>query len=195
MRPVEHFHFLFSGFLQRWSDHGNGFGLCYRALRARYPRAEVIWLPWYVDPSDLAKLVLNHSTMLLNGERSRVTVAGYSFGGTTAVRLCEELYLQGNHEVEALCLVDAVKRRSRFPWGWWSAFNRTASFHLPPNVKRCVSYYQQKNWPRGHCVYPSDRVPKQLTRIKLPLVHTVMDNSPNVELTISQQAKSVHCVA
>lgn len=131
---------------------------------------------------------------MLDGSQARVTVAGYSFGGTTAVNLCRELYEQGSHTVDALCLCDAVKRRSRYPWGWLSALNRAASLRLPPNVLLCDAFYQTQNWPRGHKVLPAKGLEQEqhVKSVRLQDPHAVMDNHTLVRAKVVEHAQRIH---
>jgi thioesterase domain-containing protein len=191
MTPVRHYHFLFSGFTQKWSDPTNGLGVVYRSLRGSHPESEVIYQPWHVSAEDLAGMVIMNSQELYP-EQAKITVAGYSFGGTTALNLCRALYLQGQHRVSRLCLVDAVKRRSLYPHGWLAAFNRTARLWVPPNVERFVSFYQRVNWPRGHVVRMDDSSRTAGEWMRLDDPHSAMDSHDLVRNTILSQAESVY---
>lgn len=186
------FHFLFSGFSQRFSDTSNGLARCYRRLRARWPVSETLFLPWYVDPADLAALCAKAAS---DNGCPRISVAGYSFGGTTAFNLCTELGMLGII-VDDLVSIDAVKRRSLYPWGWASAFNRTARFRVPPNVLRATIFYQRQNWPRGHPVRQGqESVPQEVNWIQLYEPHAAMDNHALVQAAVMHGAKRLYDVA
>ena len=50
--------------------------------------------------------------------RPHVHIAGYSFGGQTAVNLAVEMRKRNFLFIDRLTLCDAVKRRSKGPLGW-----------------------------------------------------------------------------
>ena len=177
MDAPRHVHLLFSGFRQRWSDPDNGMSLIYRTIRHRHPTSETLWYPWHVDAGDLADMICGYAAQL-HPDPLKLTICGYSFGGSTAVDLCRRLYRRGGPVVSSLVLMDAVKRRSRAPWGWLAAWNQAARFNIPSNVLHTVAFYQRTNWPRGHRVRLEKPSVSSIEWIRLYEPHGAMDNHP-----------------
>lgn len=79
----------------------------------------------------------------------RIDLAGYSYGGDAAIRVCRYLHQMGR-EVKTLLLADAVRRFGwLLPaslWRWWT-------LRVPPNVSRVEWWRQRNDWRIwGHTV-------------------------------------------
>lgn len=87
-----------------------------------------------------------HGRVLTNTEwtspTARIDVAGYSYGGDAAIRLCWLLARHGLR-VRNLFLADAVRRIGWILpaslWRWWT-------LRIPANVSRCEWWRQRNDW-------------------------------------------------
>jgi hypothetical protein len=178
---IKHFHVLYSGFTQRHDNISAGMPELLYQIASRLNNNDTLVFNqhWYNSVRETAGLIYRLGYNRETGEYPSISIAGYSFGGSTAVDLCNELNNIANISVQSLVLCDAVKRRSFYPWGWLSALNPYAEFDIPLNVKRFSSFIQNEDWPRGHKVNVNAAFTHWIEgrQVKIPLTHTQMDNS------------------
>lgn len=187
MHAIKYYHIVIAGFTQKFGLQGNGIDRLDHELHKLYGGQDTRnwYLPWYCDVTGYAESIFNY------GKDAKIQIAGYSFGGQTAVNLCRELAVRGV-SVDRLCLIDAVKRRSRFPWGWLSAFNRLTKIRVPDNVKGVSIFTQSNGWPRGHrVVFNNPTVSVSINEDMRNVTHIHMDHSRVVWDQVLQDAKHI----
>ena len=189
---ITHYHILIGGFHQHRGDASNGLSGVRSDLLHKYGRgnglSDVNYLPWYTSADHLSRYI--HRNGDFRGEGvTKLQVAGYSYGGTTAVNLCSALQDLGI-QVQELCLIDPVKRRSIYPWGWLASLNRWAKIEVTANVQNLHWFHQSTSWPRSHAVMSHKTT--AITSHKLMLRHSAVDNIRLVRDTIMDQAAAIH---
>lgn len=75
-------------------------------------------------------------------------LAGYSWGGYTAIKLAQQLAKRGLR-VRHIILSDAVYRH-HYWLGQWRALVPWTKIVIPKNVQEVTWFYQRQNLPRGH---------------------------------------------
>jgi pimeloyl-ACP methyl ester carboxylesterase len=121
---------------------------------------------WNSSPGPLAERIWRLSYD--NEMPPKIIVAGYSYGGTTAVNFCRSLWKRGL-VVDSLFLADPVWRpfsflpslRSLCPW---------KKLFVPRNVLSCYVTHQRANSPCGHQVIAEN---DKLTQITGPFLRSV----------------------
>lgn len=184
---IEHYHILIGGFAQSRATVDNGIDQLEQLVHEEHGSSTTrsVYLPWSSDVKEVARWMHKHSN-----DFPRIQLAGYSFGGQTAVDLATELseYVLA---VESLTLVDAVCRRARHPLGWLSAVNPFARIRVPENVERLAVFRQAQSWPRGHQVV-IDRSTTLIANRLIETSHSMIDSESQVRLRILQQADALH---
>lgn len=143
---ISYWAILFSGFGQRVGL--SGVDSIYRDCRRKASAtSEVLLQYWSDDPEALADRIVRHSPT--SGPEG-IVIAGYSWGGQTAINLCESLRDRGL-KVTELVLCDPVAR-SPLWFRWWRALLPNRTIRVPGNVTRVWSCYQRANLPQGHRV-------------------------------------------
>lgn len=176
---------IFSGFLQKRATQTSGFvslaSRCERLLCGTC-NARVRFNPWRVDVSDVAEALWNERRP---GVKQLHLVAGYSYGGQTALDYCRQLQLRGSCEVAELWLCDPVRR--------WKALPGVAAglglgvLTIPRVVTRVVPFRQRNpRWklgrpggvfqPRGHELAAESLHTTIEPWIETPAGHCYIDN-------------------
>lgn len=148
------------------------------------------WLArWRLVAQDLAIVAVQR------GLRPVVGVAGYSYGGAGALRLCAALEQVGI-EVAVLTLADPVGRR----W-WWprplpavtSLLGRDVAFTLPVpgNVRRVNEFYQTENRPQGHRLRLTSTQTTRGIYQQLAHHHAQMDDAPEFHACVLAEAAKI----
>ena len=170
---------LVGGFLQQM-DGNHGLAALFHLLdRFKRPGLNLLLREWTTDTAAIARRV----ALLADGGAPTVVVVGFSYGGTTAVRLCEELEERGV-TVGSLTLIDAVWRPWRgFPsvlsvLPWWR-------LRVPRNVKRVRVYRQREDRPMGHEVVLAEPYSAEMVGpVFLPLRHVEMDDAVGIHQAV-----------
>ena len=160
-----------SGFLQH-KGRPNGITALWNYLRKyNSPTLVLDHLLWTADVEKEAEFRWRY----LDQRENKNVIVGYSWGGQTAVNLCEHLNDRGI-QVDHLILIDAVRRLR--PWLLrWTAFVPFMRLSIPENVKEVTWYTQNNNLPKGHKVVAKNpRKTKIHERIDMPLQHTYADD-------------------
>lgn len=126
---------------------------------------------WRLDVDDLADEIV----ALAEGEPPRIDIAGYSWGGMTAVNLCRSLDGRGL-PVHGLVLCDAVYRSQWFGL-YWRSMSPWPTIWIPGNISNVVAYYQRENRPSGHALRWDDGT-RVSDRYQLGAKHEHMDDQP-----------------
>ena len=188
---VDYWHILIGGFHQRFNAD-NGLAATRSDLLRLYGRgpdlSDVVYLPWYMSADDYAGYIYRNGNFR-SPDPPGIQIAGYSYGGQTAINLCRALQDLGV-VVQRLCLIDPVRRRSRMPWGWLAAVNRWAVLEVPGNVRKLDWFFQSQSWPRSHNV--EKHATTAIVPHKLLLNHNACDNVGIVRDTILLQAADIH---
>jgi len=144
-------HVVIGGFQQDLGDH-TGTDRLWRTLQFRYsgPRSLVLFMEWHDRVKGVARLIWRHAGE--NGQRVRVTIAAYSWGVPTAVKLAKALRKLGI-SVDSLVSADGVYR---WRWRLWRVFLRWPKIVIPPNVELVVPFRQKLDWPFGHELVAED---------------------------------------
>lgn len=111
--------------------------------RAGGPNTVVVIRSWRDSAKDFAQRIHNWR----NGHNPRIVLAGYSYGGYSAVEICREL--QKFHiPVDHLFLIDPV---ARWLYRWPSIFSmlNVLPITIPANVRRATVWRQAYDYPRG----------------------------------------------
>ncbi len=135
------------------------------------PTTRVLLKSWRDSPDDLAERIWRSQPHHPPG----IVVIGYSYGGCTAIALCEELERRGL-DVEHLLLLDAVWR----PWHLIPSLLSLLKLwvlKVPSNVGTCYSWTQTLTKPSGHTVQV-DRDATTLHRCTLNVGHQYVDEHP-----------------
>jgi thioesterase domain-containing protein len=172
--PINHWHIVISGFLQR---EGAPNGMLRLATRLHAERAAADCMVemrlWHDRMSGLAEKI-----WLLRPESAppQIRMYGYSWGGAAALRLAAELKERGL-PVEIIVLTDAVYRH----WYWagnWRSFWPLTRLRVPANVRRVEWFSQRQNWPQGHQIVPLDSEATAVVhRGELGVTHQYMDDA------------------
>lgn len=175
--PIATWIVCLTGFLQ---DEGRVTGLSrlWRELHREHagPDTVVVQRAWSDCVWTLAELIWRTRP---DDRPPRVGIAGYSWGGMTALHLCEELNRR-SIPVERLYLVDAVYRHGYW-LGQWRAFVPWRRLYVPRNVAYCRPFAQRENLPRGHDVVAVDPAATDLRPVGwLNCVHQYADDHPAV---------------
>ena len=141
-----------------------------------FPSVFVELRTWNNNWSKLAQKIL-----LTSGTTATVRIYGYSWGGSSAMRLAEELQKRGIEVVE-MVLCDPVYR-SQVPlvFLWRSMINKVwfaPKIKIPCNVRHVRWLRQRVNKPQGHdlvAVCPDKTIIDVPTLLQLP--HGKMDES------------------
>ena len=175
LKPTQVWVVLFSGFTQR-SDQLSGMQRLWKKLDVyRRPGVHVALREWDARYDRLAERI----SLLTQDDPAppAIVVAGYSYGGETAIRFSEQLGRRGL-PVHRLILCDAVRRwLSRIPTPssllpWWN-------FKIPANIHRVEWFRQNVNYPRGHFVKAIDEsVTEVLPEVVLTRAHQYCDDAP-----------------
>jgi pimeloyl-ACP methyl ester carboxylesterase len=107
------------------------------------PNTVVVIRSWRDSAKDFAQRIHNWR----NGHAPRIVLAGFSYGGYSAVEICREL--QKFHiAVDHLFLIDPV---ARWLYRWPSIFSmlNILPITIPANVRRATVWRQTRNRPRG----------------------------------------------
>lgn len=186
--PITHVHWFFGGFTQRLCRAGNGVYSLYEHVyrSCASPATLVAYHPWYLRASILAECLvrLNEECFAATEQPLRIAVAGYSFGGGTAVQLAQALVGSGVR-IDRMTLCDAVGRRfGRL--GWLRAANPWTTLYVPATVRR-LTWLRQRNprwqlrppffWPAGHDVVAAQGVQVE-GPVELEVDHLQADNAP-----------------
>lgn len=152
-RPIKRFVIVIPGFLQRRGTP-NGMVSLWRKLHAANagPDCCVSLHLWDSNWADVAEWIWR---LRPNQGQPDVVIAGYSWGGYSAVLLARQLEKRGI-DVRSMVLSDPVYRHGFWgPIGWlgqWRAFWPFTKIELPGNVKNRVVFAQSSNLPAGHDV-------------------------------------------
>ncbi len=171
MNHIARWHILISGFLQATGEPTGLQRLWLRLGRLRDPSTCVLLQPWDADVANLAELIW----LCRPAEKSpAVKIYGYSWGGSTAVRLARQLKKRGI-AIRWMVLCDAVHRPRWWPLRWM-ALLPWMRIRIPDNVEEVWWCRQYENLPRGHGVVADD---PGKTAVAGPLVatneHSYMD--------------------
>jgi pimeloyl-ACP methyl ester carboxylesterase len=166
---------LFSGFTQK-NHQLSGMQRLWKKLdRFRAPGVRICLREWDARYERLAERI----TLLTQDDyhTPMIIVAGYSYGGETAIRFCDELGKRGL-DVRQLILCDAVRRwLARVPTPtsllpWWR-------LTVPRNVDQVDWFRQHRNQPRGHDVVAADpEVTEVCGELVLDRIHEYCDDAP-----------------
>lgn len=127
---------------------------------------------WHSNPGELAERIWRLS---YDDELSPcIIVAGYSYGGTTAINFCKALLKRGLI-VDNLFLADPVWRpfsflpsiRSICPW---------KKLYIPRNVQECYYTHQRQNKPCGHPVIAESKATTLHSTTVHDVTHQYMDD-------------------
>lgn len=174
-----------SGFKQTRGRHNGILELREELIAAGHNsgiESRVWYLPWTSNWSDVAGDL--SIICAQHGLTPNVLIAGYSYGGWGAIRLCNSLWERGI-KVQALILSDPVAR----PWymssipivclpSITSMLGREYSFsmRIPGNVRELYEYYQTTNRPQGHRLIISNGT-DYVHSVKLNKRHDQMDDA------------------
>lgn len=185
---IKKYHILIGGFTQERATSGNGIDQLESLIYEQYggKQARCVYLPWYCNTRAIARWIQKYSDL------PSIQIAGYSFGGQTAVDLAEELSKM-LLPVERMTLVDAVCRRTRLPIGWLAAVNPLASINVPENVEYLSIYRQNVSWPRGHKIRVTNMTEVVCDEM-IDCSHTVIDNLVPIRLRILSDADALHAL-
>ena len=187
-------HTIIGGFLQNFSNPGNGLpGIEYKLKQLSQKSdlfIEVNYYQWLIEAKDYAQRCFKFGINRYKNYLCKFHFVGYSFGGQTVSDICWAMYAL-QVPIQKVCLIDPVRRNSRYPWGYWKALHRNATFKLPPNIEEVIVIRQESDTLiRGHRVIPANNTKFQDHLIDVP--HQVIDNSPLVRSLIYKQALELH---
>lgn len=180
--------FCMSGFLQH-KGRPNGITRLWRKLYAEFagPDCVVDHHPWNFDPGRIAEFVWRYSD---NQALPKVLIVGYSWGGSSAVKLAEQLQLRGI-DVAEMILVDAVYRH-KYWCGQWRAFWPWSRILIPSNVLHVSWFRQDVSLPRGHRVIARNPDRTKIEEpVQLYVSHQYVDEHALVEKLTMQLAESL----
>ncbi len=153
--PYEHAIVLVGGFTQH-RNQSNGTHASFDDAYRRYasPQTRIEYFPWFVDPREIATGLaeMAEETFRVTGQRLRIMIGAYSFGGYTAAEIARILFsiTPITVEIDELVLVDPVGRwLGRFGW---SRAMWPSQIRIAPIVNR-VRWIRQRN-PRFRCRWP-----------------------------------------
>jgi len=172
---IERWHICFAGFLQDEGSADAGMVKLWRDLRVHASERCCVELrSWDDDVDALAELIWR----MRSTPPPVVRLYGFSWGGSTALRLCEQLQCRGLY-VASVVLSDAVYR-SHWRLGVWRSVVGSPTLWVPRNVDY-VWHARQKTDKRirGHEVIARSGDP-DVTKIDGPewavLHHRYMDD-------------------
>ena len=144
-------HVVVSGFGQDRGDP-TGCDKLWRRLYSEFASAEtlVLFCEWDQDMDAVARMIWRHSGS--NGESPLVTLAAYSWGLPTAIKLSKQLWRRGI-QTEVLTSCDGVYRRL---WRLWAVWFRHPVVSIPPCIRRVEPFRQKVDWPFGHQLVAED---------------------------------------
>jgi len=177
---------LFSGFTQQFNNPIGTIRIWRHLTQYREPSFNLGLYKWYTDVKELAGKI--NMLNCFAPVRPKIVVAGYSYGGQTAVRFAEELS-KHTYDVESMILCDAVRRwTSKIPTP--SSLFNFWEIQVPSNVKRLSWAHQRVTRPYGHKVISS--VGTQLVEKKeLTLPHVQCDRAPWYLETVDREVKRI----
>ena len=192
MSGIKHVHLMITGFTERRDEMSAGLGDLWYQIHKRYAGPDTInhLFHWFESPRNVARWIHRHCYNREEGTYPEIQIVGYSFGGQTAINVCRELDNLANITVRSLTLIDAVRRRTRWPIGWLSAFNRIARLTVPANVQRVDSFIQRQNWPRGHKV--TNYLGEEVGQVELMVKHGQIDSHRIVAAHVLAAADAIH---
>jgi len=181
---------IFSGFTQGSGDIVNVGMVRLEDAAEAYcegrPAVRVRRYTWDADVRDMVNNLWGHRPNGGDNRKQHHLIAGYSYGGQTAVDMCWELSSRNDVRVVALALCDPVRRCKWMP-GVLGGLG-LGKFHIPPVVERVWGYRQKHpRWslrrgvdvfqPAGHDVVAVD---PHKTKIEPPVIvqeiHQYIDN-------------------
>ena len=187
---------FFGGFTQRRSE-SNGI---YEAFDRTYRKAasadtHVAYFPWIVDPAEVAGVVRRVDRSSQPHKRLRLAIVGYSFGGHTAVQVCEQL---AGLPVDRLVLCDPVAR-------WcgrlgWSRALINSTIRVPINVRNVALLLPKAT---AGCVFSRRFCSRAATASRsttsrrggqgrqLSAEHADIDNAPEFQDTVDEAVRSL----
>lgn len=196
---------LCTGFCQ-YPGRENGFDKIRRALEEyRSSDVDVRVLTWDADHVSIVSQIMRD----LDHAPAAFVVAGYSYGGFLATKVCEEIgsYVLDDgtqYNVDDLILVDAVAR----PWvrlpmpirkliapalRYLFTFTSIIPWNTI-NVPSCVGHVdvfrQRETLPKGHAVVATDATVREPT-VWLETPHVEVDDNLQVKNTIIDRAREV----
>lgn len=187
--PIRKWVITISGFLQSLGV-ANGNTALWSRLHARFAGGGCCVMPlrWSDDMRDVAEMIWrlrpNEGTPL------EIVIAGYSWGGMSAINLCELLERRGL-PVRRLVLCDAVYRHN-YALGNWRAFWPYMALLVPPNVRGVDVFRQRQNYPRGHNVIAVDsRVTSIIEQDELHVIHQYADDSPEFHEAVLAASETI----
>lgn len=178
---------MISGFLQKLGAANGQFRLWKELQQNHSNGTRVEFRTWASDWDGEAELIYRAS-----GEKARVMLAGYSWGGASAFRFAERLQQRGI-DVELVITSDAVYR-SWFP-SWSVKLARTVlgepKIYCPTNVQ-CVIPFRQRVDPivRGHEIVGHDLATLIGATHWIEEKHTLMDDAPVYQRRVREGVKS-----
>lgn len=106
-----------------------------------------------------------------------IRIAGYSWGGYSAVALSRQLQQRGL-PVAQLILSDPVYRHGYW-LGQWRALCPGSKIRLPPNVLQAAYFVQAQSMPKGHKLLPNKVSKTEMWGpVLLKRDHRYMDDAP-----------------
>lgn len=137
---------------------------------------------------DMKAIAMRESRM----RPDEIMVVGYSYGGSSALRLCRHLQTEGL-TVSMLGLVDPVYRRFRSIPAL-SSFLPWKKLRVPNNVEKVCHFFQRQNYPRGHDL-KLDGPTHVSVSTELQLTHAAIDNNSYVHITLLNSIRAVLAAA
>lgn len=212
LTAYRHLHLHHAGFSHRRATAGNGVNVAFDDTYRTYASSTTLveYYPWYIAPWDIARRIaqLNEDCLAAYGERLKIQLVGYSFGGQTAANICrwlqDDLPEYPDVTIDQLCLCDAVARRGRL--GWIHALNPFSTIRVPRNVKWLNAFVQRHRrfrikppffYPAGHRILREvptlqDFAWNRFDPIELDAEHTEIDNHPHFHAAVSLGAAAIH---
>lgn len=181
---------FFGGLAQRRRPT-NGIYQAFNRTYHRHAAGDVLvsYFPWLADPSDVAQALARET---VHG-RLRQLIVGYSFGGHTAVELCEKLAAV-HVPVDGLILCDPVARwHGRFGW---SRALVPSTITIPANVQFVTWFYQENPllrltppflFPRSHTVRRTS-VDTAMLYVRSGAEHVDIDNTERFQQEVDLMA-------
>ena len=173
--PIRDWHIVIGGFLQHMG-RPHGMIRLWREIRdLSNEYTEVMLLSWNDNMSHIAEFVWRACEETDGARDAKVRIYGYSWGGSSAVRLARELAARGLG-VDWLVLSDPVYRHW-YKVGRWRAFWPWRRIYIPHNVRNVAWYRQQTNWPRSHALVWNSQSTHMSGPITLKVTHQYMDDA------------------
>ena len=184
-QPIRKFIIVIPGFMQSRGTP-NGMVALWRKLHHAYagPDTVVSLHLWNSNWRDVAEWIWR---LRPNKGQLDIVIAGYSWGGYSAVLLARQLKKRGI-QVRSMILSDPVYRH----WYWlgqWRAFWPQSRIRLPSKVGCVAVFRQETNLPSGHFFTDETNKIPVTTFLIDGVVHQFMDDLPQFHnLTMMEAA-------